>query len=290
MTGAVDGGSTQDAPIGSPAGNFTLSSPFVASRSEVVAPDNARGSVGIAETSRWVYGCGGARRPRRWCRSRRSGRRASPRRGRRRGGRPTGRARRTPGSGRAPSTRSVTRLSTWARTDTSRALTGSSATRMRGAGRQGAGDARCAGADRRRTGAGSGRPPRRAARPPRAARATRSPVRRMALCDQGFGDDVAHTHPRVERAHRVLEDQLQPLPRGTAAGAPGSPAMSVPSTLDAAGRGLVEPGEDPQQGGLAAAGLTDDAEPLAGRLTSRLTPRRAWTTGAGRRSEVRGRG
>lgn len=31
----------------------------------------------------------------------------------------------------------------------------------------------------------------------------------MSLCHKRFGDDVAHSHPRIERPHRVLEDQLQ---------------------------------------------------------------------------------
>ena len=33
----------------------------------------------------------------------------------------------------------------------------------------------------------------------------------MPLYYKGFGDDVADAHPRIERAHRVLEDELQVL-------------------------------------------------------------------------------
>ena len=56
------------------------------------------------------------------------------------------------------------------------------------------------------------RPPRPAGRPPSSSSAhPLPPVRRLPLRDQRFGDDVADPHAGVERAHRVLEDHLQPL-------------------------------------------------------------------------------
>ena len=188
------------------------------------------------------------------------------------------------------STRSVIRLSTWARTDTSRALTGSSATRIAGAGRERAGDG-----DALALAAGelvrvaAGRLGRQADRLEQLGH-PRPRGRACRCADQRFGDDVAHPHARVERAHRVLEDQLQPLAQEAAAVRSGQPGDvgavdQRRSPLRWAGRG--------RRG--SAAGWTCRSRTRRRCRTARRarrrsdTPRRAWTTGPGRRSEVRGR-
>ena len=76
---------------------------------------------------------------------------------------------------------------------------------------------------------------------------------------KGFGDDVADSHARVERAHRVLEDELQVLAEEA------EPAFRQVGDVgafdnDLAGGRAVEGGDDTQQGGLATAGFADDAE------------------------------
>ena len=288
MTGAVAGASTQASPIGRPAGNFTLDLPSRAGR---------RWSRRTGRAAAWGWprrgvACTDAavRRTRRLCSRSRRSRPAFMTATRSQTCRTTDRSCETNTSVRSSSsTRSEIRLSTWARTDTSSALTGSSATRMRGRRRErpGDGDALALTAGELVRVAVRRRP--RTGRRPRAARRRAGPRRRMALDDERFGDDVADPHPGVERAHRVLEDHLQRSAQERAAAARAAGRCRCPRHRTSPDVGSVEPGEDPQQRGLAAAGLADDAEPLA-RVTSRLTPRSAWTTGAGRRSEVRGRG
>ena len=63
---------------------------------------------------------------------------------------------------------------------------------------------------------------------------------------------------------RVLEDQLQPHAQKPQA-ALGQPRDLDPVDLHRSRRGLVKPGDDPQQGRLAAPGLADDPEPGAAR-------------------------
>ena len=80
------------------------------------------------------------------------------------------------------------------------------------------GRCRCAGAGRPRTRAGSagrsraaGRPPRGSPRP--ACRGALPQPFSLSLGQQALADDVADRHPRVERADRVLEDDLHLAPQ-----------------------------------------------------------------------------
>ena len=121
------------------------------------------------------------------------------------------------------------RLSTWARTDTSSALTGSSASRIAGRGARPA-RSRSAAAVRRRTGAGSGGPP--AADSPTAVEQLDDPAARIAaqpLGDKGFGDDVAHSHAGVERPIGSWNTTCS-WDRGAARSRSCRPVMSMPST------------------------------------------------------------
>src|SRR3712207_9583232 len=80
---------------------------------------------------------------------------------------------------------------------------------------------------------------------------------------QGLGHDVEHRQPRVERRVRVLEDDLDVTAQRTHPLAPEPddlPALETHRTLG--GRLQVEDG--PPGGGLPAAGLTDEAQHLAG--------------------------
>ena len=81
----------------------------------------------------------------------------------------------------------------------------------------------------------------------------------MTLYYKGFGDDVADSHPRVEGAHRVLEDELEVLAKEMqAAFGEAGDVGAFDNYLT--GRGAVESGNDPQQGGLATTGFSNDAE------------------------------
>ena len=86
--------------------------------------------------------------------------------------------------------------------------------------------------------------------------------RDVAVDLEGFADDVADRHPRVQRRVRVLEDDLdvaaQPPHRGALLGVHVHPVED-----ELAGRRLLQPHQHPTQGRLAAAGLPDDAERLA---------------------------
>ena len=76
-----------------------------------------------------------------------------------------------------------------------------------------------------------------------------------------LGDDLAHGHARVERGIGVLEDHLHPAGEG-AAGAAGGGDRGVLED-DLAGGGRVDAHDGAAEGGLAAAGLADEAEGLA---------------------------
>ena len=76
----------------------------------------------------------------------------------------------------------------------------------------------------------------------------------LPLRDKGFGHDVADLHARVERPHRVLEDQLESLTQESQPPL-GQPRDVGAVDLDGASGGLIEAGDDPQQRRLAAAGL-----------------------------------
>ena len=114
------------------------------------------------------------------------------------------------------------RLSTCARTDTSRALTGSSATQDPRPRRERPGDRDAlalAAGELVRVAAGGRRRGRPTASSSSATRAPRSPVARLG--HERLGDDVADAHARVERAHRVLEHHLHARPQEAQLGARG---------------------------------------------------------------------
>ena len=80
---------------------------------------------------------------------------------------------------------------------------------------------------------------------------------------EALADDVADAHPRVERADRVLEDDLH-----VAAHLLQRPCPSEPDEVDAveadlARRRLEQPQQRASQRRLAAAGLADEADRLA---------------------------
>jgi hypothetical protein len=74
----------------------------------------------------------------------------------------------------------------------------------------------------------------------------------MALYYERFGDDVADTHPRVEGAHRVLEDQLEVLAKELETALRESRDIGAFDNY-LAGRGAVEGGDDTEESGFAAA-------------------------------------
>jgi hypothetical protein len=78
---------------------------------------------------------------------------------------------------------------------------------------------------------------------------------------QPFADEVAHLHPRVERADRVLEDDLHVPAHRLQVGA--AEAQHVDAVeLDLARGRLEQAQHRAAQGGLAAAGLADEADGL----------------------------
>ena len=93
-----------------------------------------------------------------------------------------------------------------------------------------------------------------------AHRAARPSCSRVGLGDQPLADDVADGHARVQRADRVLEDDLHP---------PAQPLRSLPAwledvlALERAPRRSVggsSRSEGPAEGGLAAARLAHEAK------------------------------
>src|SRR6266496_1268350 len=83
-----------------------------------------------------------------------------------------------------------------------------------------------------------------------------------AVDGQGLGDHLAHRHARVERAVRVLEDDLHlPAYRAELGGRRGRQVLALEKDRTA-GR-LLELEDAPARGGLAAAGLAHEAEGLA---------------------------
>ena len=124
------------------------------------------------------------------------------------------------------STKSVRRLSTWARTETSSALTGSSATRTRG--RSARRRSRCAAAVRRRTDAAF-----RSLGPVHlgqhlARRCLEPAVDSLPWASRGSAT-MSRPHAGVERTHWVLEHDLE-LRRRSMSWRSGAPAISVPAT------------------------------------------------------------
>ena len=83
-----------------------------------------------------------------------------------------------------------------------------------------------------------------------------------AVHQQRFGDDLAHGHARVERAVRVLEDDLDGAAQGAErAAVHGSEASAADADL--AGGGGLERQQQAADGALAAAGFAHEAEGLA---------------------------
>ena len=79
--------------------------------------------------------------------------------------------------------------------------------------------------------------------------------------DQRLGHQVAHGHPRVERAVGVLKDDLQ-VPAKFPERASVRCAYVAAVKHDASGRGRYEPKHAASDGRLAASRLTDEAESL----------------------------
>lgn len=93
-----------------------------------------------------------------------------------------------------------------------------------------------------------------------------------------LGDDVAGASAGVQGGVGILEDQLEPGAYGAQPpGAEGGDVLAV--ELDAAAGDVGEPDEAAAEGGLAAAGLADDAEGLPGADVEE-TPLTAWTAPA----------
>ena len=84
-----------------------------------------------------------------------------------------------------------------------------------------------------------------------------------ALGEESLADDVEDRHPRVERPERVLEDDLHPAPqRPHVVGVDVGELVAVEH--DGAGGRRRQLEDGPAERGLAAAGLADEAEDLAG--------------------------
>ena len=108
------------------------------------------------------------------------------------------------------------------------------------------------------------------------------------LDGQRLSQDRAHPHPRVQRRERVLEHELD-VAAETVAPAPGPRAEVAAVDSDRSRCRFVETDDKSSQGGLAAAGLPDQAE-VWPRRTSKVTsataetvpavrPNRWWRTG-----------
>src|SRR5258706_11312366 len=78
---------------------------------------------------------------------------------------------------------------------------------------------------------------------------------------QRIGDDGSHPLARVQRRVRVLEDHLR-LAADRPERAPGQPGDVLAVEDDRPAGQLLQPDDAPAEGGLAAAGLADQAERL----------------------------
>ena len=79
---------------------------------------------------------------------------------------------------------------------------------------------------------------------------------------QAFADDLAHHHPRVEGSVRVLENHLHPPREDARLGLGEVGCILAFEDHLAAGR-PIDAYERPSEGGLPAAGLTDQTKGLA---------------------------
>ena len=159
------------------------------------------------------------------------------------------------------------RLSTAACTDTSSAEVGSSATSSDGRGRQRPGEADplplAAGELVRVAPADLGPQPdlvEQRVHPAGALGRRADPVQ-----PQRLADDLGHGHPRVQRRRRVLEDDVEVAAAAAAAAAATSWEMSVPLIRTVPLGERLQPGHAAAERALAAAGLADQPEHLAGR-------------------------
>ncbi len=105
-------------------------------------------------------------------------------------------------------------------------------------------------------------------------RLARPGVHPRAMDQQRFGDDVLHRHARVQRAERVLEDDLHGAPLVAQ-----RLALQVADVLaveqDGAAARLDQPDQQPPERRLATAGFADQAERLAGLDAQRHVVHRA---------------
>src|SRR2546426_2931663 len=85
----------------------------------------------------------------------------------------------------------------------------------------------------------------------------------MLVSFDGLGDDISHAHPGTERAIRVLEDHLHLAPVVSERRA-GQLREVAPLELDGAGRRRFGGEHEFRGGRLAAPGLSDKTERLAG--------------------------
>ena len=161
--------------------------------------------------------------------------------------------------------RSSSRFRTWLWIDTSSAETGSSQTTRSGPERERPGDADAlalAAAELVRVA------PRVVAPQADDLEAVLDPlVARLAVGDalgeEALADDVEDRHPGVQRPERVLEDDLHPAPqRPHVVGVDVGQLVAVEDDLAGGRRRQLEDG--PAERRLAAAGLADEAEDLAG--------------------------
>ncbi len=90
----------------------------------------------------------------------------------------------------------------------------------------------------------------------------RSPGRGQAVHAQGFGDDLADGHARVQRGVGVLKYDLHVAP-AAAQGGGGESAQVLAVEADAAGGGLQQAQREAGGGGFATAGLADQGEGFA---------------------------
>ena len=87
---------------------------------------------------------------------------------------------------------------------------------------------------------------------------------RPAIDRERLGDDAPHPHPRVERAERILEDDLHALPGGPEL--PRGQCDQVTALeADMPGAGLDQSQDEPACRGLAAARLAHQAQRLSAR-------------------------
>ena len=88
--------------------------------------------------------------------------------------------------------------------------------------------------------------------------------RGMAMHPQRLGQDLPHPHARIERGEGVLKHHLQPWPQRAQRLAPQRGDV-LTLKADIASIGGMQPGDQPGQGGFAAAAFADNAQALAPR-------------------------